>query len=153
MIFEGELRAATRALPSDLRAWMRMAVLERAAALCFGEYEDSDGGVCPVVAAAKLAGAWEGGRIVDGFETWGGPDGPTERVEDFVAYFDLVSDGKGVEHALGVVRSEIRLREEKEKPRRRVLAGACHRGRGSVERRGCERASGKSSSATSLATS
>jgi hypothetical protein len=73
-----------------------------------GTYDGGPGGtVCPIAAAAKLAGAWEDGTLRPGWNSWGTPDGPSQLVEDFAAYFDLYAAEVGLEPALALVMDSL----------------------------------------------
>jgi hypothetical protein len=106
--FGPHLRAAVRTLPGDLRIWMNRAFNSGWFDIGPGAYDGGPGGsVCPVVAAAKLAGAWDGDGMKPGWKTWGTPDEPSASVEDFAAYFDLFSSEAGVKAAVETVRSAL----------------------------------------------
>jgi hypothetical protein len=106
--FDSELRLSARRLPSDLRLWMRRALESGWFDIGPGDYDGGPGGtVCPITAAAKLAGAWEDGAVAPGWDSWGTPDGPSERVEDFAAFFDLCTQDSGVEYAIGIVEEAL----------------------------------------------
>src|SRR4051794_38053201 len=90
------LAAATRALPDTIAAWMRRALEAGEYRIAPWAYE-TDVAVCPVVAAAMCAGVWEDdGAIAAGHPAWGTPDGPSDEVEEFAAWFDLCSEIHGV---------------------------------------------------------
>jgi hypothetical protein len=82
---------------------------QRAVSAQGGIYDEDrpGGGVCPVAAAAKLAGAWGAGGLNPGWEHWGDPDDPSFQVEEFAAYFDLCSEDQGVEFAIAVISQEL----------------------------------------------
>lgn len=101
-----DLSLATRALPACVARPMRVAL--DTGGFRFGpkSYEN-DLTVCPITAAAKLAGVWSQGAIIDGHPDWGTPDGPSEAVEDFAAYFDLCCEGFGLDAALETAREAL----------------------------------------------
>lgn len=105
-LFRSELRMATRRLPADLRTWMRRSLDSGWFDITSGDYDSGNGSRCPVGAAATMAGAWVDGGIV-GRPEWGTLDEPALEVEDFAAYFDLVSEDFGVDEALALVRQEL----------------------------------------------
>lgn len=104
--FEGDLRMATRHLPGDLRSWMHRALGSGWFDITSGEYYSGGGTRCPVGAAASMAGVWIDGGIV-GKPEWGTPEEPGPEVEDFAAYFDLVSEDIGLDEALAIVTKEL----------------------------------------------
>jgi hypothetical protein len=119
-MYETELRRAVRALPADLRRWMAVALRQRKFAICSGQWQGSDDeSMCPVAAAADLAGAWGSDGIAPGWAAWGGPDGPSEAVEDFAAWFDLLSGETGLGRAVLVVRFELERSSHEGRSRRR----------------------------------
>jgi hypothetical protein len=105
LVFDRELREAVRRLPSDVAMWMSRAFRSGWFRMAAGAYEGGGGGesVCPITAAARMAGAWLDGGIADGHEAWGTPDGPSPEVEDFAAYFDLCAEEAGLDRAIGIV--------------------------------------------------
>ena len=104
-VFEQELRHAIRGLPPEVAMWMSRALRSGWFSLTAGTYESGGpgGAVCPITAAAKMAGAWADGAIAEGYEAWGNPDGPSPEVEEFAAYFDLFADDADVDQAIGIV--------------------------------------------------
>jgi hypothetical protein len=100
------LGRSTSLLPADLRLWMGRALDSGWFEIGPGDYDGGPGGtVCPIAAAAKLAGAWQDGGIAPGWDSWGTPEQPSELVEDFAAYFDLVAEDRGIDYAVAVTRS------------------------------------------------
>ena len=110
-IFEGELRMATAQLPTDLSTWMRRALNSGWFDITSGSYDSGGESHCPVAAAATLAGAWVNGGIT-GKPEWGTPDGPGPQVENFAAYFDLVSEDTSLDSALAIVIQELGVTPE-----------------------------------------
>lgn len=108
MMFEQELRAAVGLLPGDLRVWMSRALESGWFSITAGSYENGGPGgtVCPIAAAAKLAGAWVDGGI-KGHDRWGTSEGPSPEVEDFAAYFDLCAEEVGLDRAIAIVSEAI----------------------------------------------
>ena len=86
--------------------WQRPA--ERLFRLAAGTYEDpGNGTVCPVVAAAKLAGVWVNGELAAGNPDWGTPTDPTAEIEDFAGYFDLCVEELGLAQTIEIVRRTL----------------------------------------------
>lgn len=102
MTFERELNAATTNLPPTVRIWLERAFRSGWFAIGPDAY-DGDGRMCPIVAAATLAGAWGPHGLRLGNPHWGSEAGPTPAVEDFAAYFDLCAEQLGTEGAIAVV--------------------------------------------------
>ena len=77
--------------------------------LTAGTYESGGPGasVCPITAAAKMAGAWADGAIAERHEAWGTPGGPSPEVEDFAAYFDLCVEEASLDRAIGIVLATL----------------------------------------------
>jgi len=67
-----------------------------------GVYE-SNTGVCPLVAAAKMAGVWRDGHAADGGPDWGSDTEPSVPCFVFAVSFDLYSEEAGIDRALEVV--------------------------------------------------
>ena len=110
-IFEGELRVATGRLPTDLRTWMRRALDSGWFDITSGSYDSRGVGRCPVGAAAALAGVWVNGGIT-GKPEWGAPEEPGPQVENFAAYFDLVSEDIGLDAAIAIVTQDLGVNPE-----------------------------------------
>src|SRR4051794_31961758 len=64
------LGAAARALPGVIASWMQIALEDRKYRIGPYAYE-TDLTVCPIVAAAKVAGIWHEGVLVEGHPAWG----------------------------------------------------------------------------------
>jgi hypothetical protein len=98
-----------RRLPDDLGVWMSRAVRSGWFSLAAGVYENGGpgGAVCPIAAAATIAGAWVDGAIAEGHEAWGTPEEPSPEVEDFAAYFDLCAEEAGLDRAIGIVSETV----------------------------------------------
>ena len=103
-MFERELLEATTNLPQPIAIWMARAIRSGWFEIGSGSYIDRAGGtVCPVVAAATLAGVWRNGQLLPGNDLWGTHSAPSEVVEEFASYFDLVAEDAGTEVALQIV--------------------------------------------------
>ena len=59
--------------------------------------------VCPIVAAAKMAGVWGQHGLRADHPTWGRIEGPSPAVEEFAACFNLCAEEVGTSAALEVV--------------------------------------------------
>ena len=71
------------------------------------DHRGPGGAVCPIVAAATLAGSWNDGQLLQGNPMWGTPERPTNEVEDFAAYFDLCAEELGTAGAIECVRAAL----------------------------------------------
>lgn len=108
MSFESELRAATEGLPPTIRVWLTRALRSGWYAIGPGAYDGGDGGrVCPIVAAAKMAGVWGAEGLRPDNPLWGTVDHPSPAVEEFAAYFDLCAEQLGTPAALAVVTESL----------------------------------------------
>lgn len=108
MIFESELRVATLGLPPTIRVWLGRALRSGWYAIGSGAYDGGDSGrVCPIVAAATMAGLWGPEGLRNGEAAWGTPGGPSDAVEEFAAYFDLYAEERGTRAAVAVVTDEL----------------------------------------------
>lgn len=98
-----------RRLPSDVAVWASRAIRSGWFSLAAGTYENGGpgGSVCPIAAAATMAGAWSNGAITEGHEAWGTPEGPSLEVEDFAAYFDLCAADAGLDYAIRLVSETL----------------------------------------------
>ncbi len=105
-MYEAELKAATKALPPEVRFWMGRALEDPSLDLTWGDFEDG-GGLCPMAGASALAGGWQDGELSYTFPSWGSPALLSISVEDFVAYFDLVCTEYGLGRGLDVVRAAL----------------------------------------------
>lgn len=109
MTFESELRTATEDLPPTIRVWLSRALRSGWYAMGPGTYEDGRSNrVCPIVAAAKMAGVWGERGVRADHPTWGTIDGPSSVVEEFAAYFDLCAEEIGTGAALEVVIESLK---------------------------------------------
>jgi hypothetical protein len=112
VIFEASLSAATRSLSPGIRVWLDRAMSSGWHRLGAGFYDGGPGGaMCPIAAAATMAGIWNDGAIDGGNPEWGTHDGPSGPVEEFVAYFDLCSEDGGIESAISTVRRALCVQE------------------------------------------
>lgn len=111
MTFEHDSRGAVRLLPGDLALWMSRALRGGWLSLAAGAYENGGpgGAVCPIAAAAMLAGAWVDGGIGDGHVEWGTAEGPSPEVEDFAAYFDICAEEVGLDQTIAICAEEAGL--------------------------------------------
>ena len=71
---------------------------------------ESDTGVCPFVAAAKISGFWRDGHAADGGPLWGDEESPTTAVFEFAISFDLYAKVAGTGAAVQLVLEELTLR-------------------------------------------
>jgi hypothetical protein len=109
MMFIEEVRRSAMSLDADVALWMIRALDSGWFRIAPGTYEQAGPGaaVCPIVAAATMAGVWRDGQLLPGNPAWGSADRPSTAVEDFAAYFDLCSEACGVAMALETVRGAL----------------------------------------------
>lgn len=100
------LTLAIHGLPGDVRHWLGVALTSGRHRIGAASY-DSHLTVCPIVAAAKEAGVWNGGGVTPGNPNWGTADGPSPEVEEFAAWFDLCSADKGLAATIETVREAL----------------------------------------------
>jgi hypothetical protein len=105
MNLEMHLRLAAGSLPDAVALWTHRAVRSGWFPLGHGSYDGAT--VCPIAAGAKLAGIWEDGAIASGHPDWGDPDRPSEEVEEFAAWFDLVAEDEGLGRAINIAQGEL----------------------------------------------
>ena len=103
---ERELRDAVAGLPGSVSAAMTFALRSGWFTIRPGGYQ-SDAGVCPFTAAAKVAGVWRDGHAADGGPDWGDEATPNPRCFEFAVCFDVYSMEAGVERAVQVVGDEL----------------------------------------------
>ena len=103
------LSLAVHGLPPRIARSMHLA-------LTYGSFRigpkswENDLTVCPVAAAAKVAGVWrDRAPMADGPE-WGTPEEPGFEVEEFAACFDICCEDEGLDAAVHRVRGELELR-------------------------------------------
>jgi len=89
-------------LPGPVRRAMRRALASGWYHIEPGFYE-SETGVCPFVAAAKMAGVWRDGHAADGGTDWGSQTEPGAPCFVFAVSFDLYAEEAGTDRALEVV--------------------------------------------------
>lgn len=108
-MFIDELQRAALNLHTDISRWVIRALDSDWFRLEPGAYEHSGPGgpVCPIVAAATLAGIWRDGQLLPGNPVWGTPEHPANEVEDFAAYFDLCAEAVGTAQAIETVRGAL----------------------------------------------
>lgn len=108
-MYARELRRAALNLHPDVARWVILALDSGWFRIEAGAYEHGapGGAVCPIVAAATMAGAWRDGHLLPGNEAWGRPDRPSQEVEDFAAYFDLCAEELGTTAAIDTVRGAL----------------------------------------------
>jgi len=102
------LLLAIHDLPRDIRSWLAVALIsgrERIGAFSYA----NDLAVCPIVAAAKAAGIWNGDHVAAGNPIWGTPDGPSPEVEEFAAWFDLCCEENGLTATVEAVREALEI--------------------------------------------
>jgi hypothetical protein len=73
------------------------------------KYESATG-VCPVVAAAKIAGVWRDGHTADGGPDWGDETHPNAEGFEFAVSFDVYADEVGTPAAVEMVLEELGAR-------------------------------------------
>lgn len=99
---------AVMGLHPTVRLWMSRALRAGWHPVGPGSYDGGPGGtVCPIVAAAKLAGAWSEEGLRAGWDEWGTPEWPSPPVEEFAACFDLCADEIGVEPTIGLLSEAL----------------------------------------------
>jgi hypothetical protein len=103
------LLAALDALPESIRGPLATALVSRDFAIGAWSWE-SELAVCPIAAAAITAGVWKDDALVTGASEWGTPDGPSEVVADFAAWFDLCAEEYGLDEATWTVRGALKRR-------------------------------------------
>lgn len=112
-MFAEHLQASLGRLDQSVKRWLRRALDSGWYPLGAGSYDGGPGGaLCPIAAAATMAGIWFDGGVREGNPEWGSPDAPSPAVEDFAAYFDLCSEANGLEYAIALVRNELRRQDE-----------------------------------------
>jgi hypothetical protein len=106
MMFVDELRRAALNLDPNVARWVIHAVDSGWFRIEPGAYEHGGpgGAVCPIIAAATIAGIWRDGRLLPGNPVWGTPERPANEVEDFAAYFDLCAEHSGSATAIETMR-------------------------------------------------
>lgn len=102
------LERAAEQLPLEIQAWLRIAFQSGRHRIGAFSYA-SELAVCPVVAAAQEAGVWDVDHVVAGHPAWGTPEGASEEVEEFAAWFDLAAEAAGLGAALNVVAGSLAL--------------------------------------------
>lgn len=108
-MYVDELRRATLTLHIDVAWWLIHALDSDWFRIEPGAYEHGgpEGGVCPIVAAATMAGIWRHGQLLPGNQAWGSSERPSSEVEDFAAYFDLCAEDSGTATAIDTVRRTL----------------------------------------------
>jgi len=112
-VFGAELQRAALDLPGDVAFWMGRALRTGVFQIQSGAYGSGLPGdvVCPIAAAAAIAGVWLDGALLPGNPRWGTPTGPSTKVEDFAAYFDLCAEEMGTEAAIRIVRDTLEFQD------------------------------------------
>ncbi len=103
---ERELRIAVASLPPSVRRAMSVALASGWYSIEPGGYESATG-VCPIVAAAKIAGFWRDGHSADGGPEWGTETEPSPPCFEFAVCFDMYSEVAGTNTALDLVLEEL----------------------------------------------
>lgn len=93
-------------LPEEIRAWLGVALANGRHRIGAFSYAN-DLAVCPIAAAAREAGVWNGDHIAPGNAAWGTPDGPSPEVEEFAAWFDLCCEDHGLIPTVATVREAL----------------------------------------------
>ena len=106
---ERHLRLATRALPVAIAEPMRVALEQGELRIGAFSYE-TELAVCPIAAAAQVAGVWHGGCPQLAGPPWGTEERPSPAVEEFAAWFDICAEEGGLEHAIAIVSTVLRRR-------------------------------------------
>ena len=100
-MFDHHLRQAIQNLPPGVALWISRAIRSDWFQLAPGAYADEgSGAVCPIAAAALMAGVWGDSGLLPDRPEWGSVRGPSAQVEDFAAYFDLCAEELGTAQAL-----------------------------------------------------
>ena len=109
MMFVDELRRATLNLPTVVARWVVRALDSDWFQIEPGAYQHGGPGgtVCPIGAAATLAGIWRDGQLLPGNPAWGTAQHPADEVEEFAAYFDLCAEERGTANAITTVRGAL----------------------------------------------
>jgi len=97
---------STECLPRPIRQAMLIALRSHWYSIEPDAWESATG-VCPVVAAGKLAGVWRDGHLADGGPIWGSEESPSDEVFDFAVSFDLHADEVGTEAAVDLVERTL----------------------------------------------
>ena len=101
-----DLLLAIQHLPGEIRAGLSIALATGRHRIGAFSYAN-DLTVCPIVAAAREAGVWNGDHIAPGNPAWGTPEGPSPEVEEFAAWFDLCCEADGIAATLERVRGAL----------------------------------------------
>lgn len=99
-----ELRGAVASLPASVREWIDRSLRSGWYEIGSHSFQAPGGTLCPIAAAATMAGIWHDGALKDGNPDWGTPDAPSAAVEDFAAYFDICAEDDGLGRAIELVR-------------------------------------------------
>ena len=99
---ERELRIAVASLPPSVRRAMSVALASGWYSIEPGHYESATG-VCPLVAAAKIAGFWRDGHSADGGPEWGTETEPSPPCFEFAVCFYMYAEVAGATRAVEVV--------------------------------------------------
>lgn len=104
-----QLSLAVYGLPTRIATSMHVALAHGSFPIAPRSYEN-DLTVCPIVAAAKVAGVWQDRAPTPAGWEWGTAEAAAPEVEEFAAWFDICCEDEGVEVALDRVRGELELR-------------------------------------------
>ena len=99
---EYHLRSSVAWLPRPVRRAMLLALNSGWYTIEPNEYESATG-VCPFVAAAKMAGVWRNGHAADGGLDWGSEAAPSNPCFIFAVSFDVYAEEAGTDRAIEVV--------------------------------------------------
>ena len=93
-------------LPEEIRVCLGVALSTDRPRIGAFSYAN-DLAACPIVAAAREAGVWNGDHIAAGNPAWGTPEGPSPEVEEFAAWFDLCCEEHGLIPTVEAVREAL----------------------------------------------
>jgi len=101
-----DLRTATALLPDPVRRAMRLALRSGWYRIEPGSWESATA-VCPLAAAAKVAGVWRDGHAADGGALWGDEHEPAITGFAFAVAFDLYAEEAGTDAAIELLLEEL----------------------------------------------
>lgn len=104
-----DLRVATSLLPDPIRRAMWLALRSGWYRIEAGFWETDDG-LCPLAAAARVAGVWRNGVFAGHGPEWGDEHEPSVEAWDFAISFDVCAWELGTAAAVELVLSELEAR-------------------------------------------